>query len=85
MTNQPSSLDFITASKAVEHARDSLVASGQAVGPHVEIPFAGGQVAAYRAGDRISYEVIGADGSFASHTSGGAARTIAHLIAARFA
>jgi hypothetical protein len=72
------------ADRVIFETRDAMFASGTDVGPHVRVPFSGGQVSAFKAGNRVRFEVIAANGSFADFHSGEASRAMASMMADSF-
>jgi hypothetical protein len=72
------------ADRHIARARSEMIASGEDIGPHIRIPMSdGARIAAFRSSDRIRFEVIAIDGSYATDlNSGEAGRLIADLIGA---
>lgn len=83
---QHSTFAAVSVSRTLEHARDAMLSKSASVGPHVRVPFLSDQVAAFREGDRVRFEVVHADGSFTSDlTFGAATRLLARAVDESFA
>ena len=81
MQDQPTSFDFQRANQFVAAARDAFVASGESVGPTVQVAFDRSSVTAFRAENgRVRFEVVQHGGNFFECSFQGAAR---HFAASR--